>query len=96
MVASERAEADLCYCGEPEVIDLPDEGSFEMILAKKRACMQYEMCNKCFKHWNYLSQNFRHGVTLHQNCLFAIAVLTQLLIEDGEPLFDATFVNFNI
>ena len=46
--ASERAEADLGYRGEPEVIDLPDEGSFELILAEKRARMQHETCNKRF------------------------------------------------
>ena len=91
----ERAEADLGYRGEPEVIDLPDEGSIDMILAKKRARMRHETCNKRFKNWNCMSQNFRHGVAMHRDCMIAVAVLTQLAIQSGEPLFDAAFVNMN-
>ena len=93
--AGERAEADRGYRGEPEVIDLPDEGSVEFILAKKRARMRHETCNKRFKHWNCLSHNFRHGVTFHRDCMRAVAVLTQLAIEDGESLFDAAFLNLD-
>ena len=88
----ERAEADLGYRGEPEVIDLPHEGTASMILAKKRARMRHETCNKRFKNWSCLTSNFRHGVGLHRDCMFAIAVLTQLAIENGEPLFDASFI----
>ena len=94
--AGERAEADRGYRGEPEVIDLPDEGTVELVLAKKRACMRHKTCNKRFKHWNCLNHNFRHGVTFHRDCMCAVVVLTQLAIEDGESLFDAAFVNVDI
>ena len=94
--AEERAEADLGYRGEPEVVDLPEEGTIDMILAKSRARMRHETCNKRFKHWNCLNHNFRHGVTVHRDCMRAVTVLTQLAIESGEPLFDAAFVNVNI
>ena len=89
--ADERAEADLGYRGEPSRIDLPDEGPEDMILAKKRARMRHETCNKRFKNWACLTSNFRHGVAFHRDCMFAITVLTQLAIENGEPLFDASF-----
>ena len=76
--AKEQAEADLGYCGEPEVIDLPQEGTIDMILDLKRAQMQHEMCYKRFKHWNCLNHNFRHGVTVHRDCMRAVTILTQL------------------
>ena len=53
----ERGEADRGYRGEPEVIDLPDEGSFDMIFAKKRARMRHETCNKHFKNSLYSKFN---------------------------------------
>ena len=93
--AGERAEADRGYRGEPEVIDLPDEGPAPLILAKKRARMRHETCNKRFKNWACLQQSFRHGVTFHRDCMVAIAVLTQLGIENGEPLFDAAFHHYD-
>ena len=89
----ERAEADKGYCGEPSVIDLPNEGPFEMLLAKKKARMRHETCNKRFKNWACLNTSFRHGVDLHSDCMYAVAVLTQLTIEDTKPLFDTAFVN---
>ena len=89
----ERAEADLGYRGEPQVIDLPEEGRRDLILAKKRARMRHETCNKRFKNWACMTQNFRHGISFHNDCFKAIAVLTQLAIEISEPLFDAAFVD---
>ena len=91
LAAGEQAEADLGYRGEMETIDLPDEGPHHMILAKKRARMRHETCNKRFKNWACMQTNFRHGVDVHRDCMYAIAVLTQLAIENGEPLFDAAF-----
>ena len=38
-------------------------------------------------------QNFRHGITFHNDCFKAIDVLTQLAIEVNEPVFDAAFVD---
>ena len=42
-----------------------------------------------------MNQSFRHGVTFHRDCMLAIAVLTQLAIENGEPLFNAAFENYD-
>ena len=89
----ERAEVDKGHCGEPSVIDLPNEAPLDMLLAKKKARMRYEMCNKCFKNWACPNTSFRHGVDLHSDCMYAVAVLTQLTIEDTKPLFDTAFVN---
>ena len=90
----ERAEADKGYRGEPEVIDLPHKGPRELLLAKKRARMRHETCNKRFKNWSCLNTSFRHGVDLHSDCMHAVVVLTQLAIEDGQTLFNAAFVEY--
>ena len=89
--AGERAEADLGYRGEPQTIDLPNEGPSDMYLAKKRARMRHETCNRRFKNWACLKQTFRHGVAFHRDCMFAVVVLTQISIRNGEPLFGAAY-----
>ena len=43
-----------------------------------------------------MQNNFRHGVDLHCNCMYAIAVLTQLSIENGHPLFNVAFRHYEI
>ena len=90
----ERAEADKGYRGEPEVIDLPHKGPRELLLAKKRARIRHETCNKRFKNWSCLNTSFRHGVDLHSDCMHVVVVLTQLAIEDGQTLFNAAFVEY--
>ena len=87
--AGERAEADLGYRGEPATINLPEEGPAELLLVKKRIRMRHETVNKQFKNWECLNQRFRHSVTFHYKCFRAVVVLTQLAIENGEPLFGA-------
>ena len=89
--AGERAEADAGYRGEPLAIDLPDSGHISMRRDKARARMRHETCNKRFKQWNCLNENFRHSLENHGHCAHAVFVLTQLAIENGEPLFDASY-----
>ena len=78
--ADKRTAADLGYRGEPSNIDLPLEGPSDMILAKERARIRHETCNKRFKNWSCMKQCFRHGVDFHRDCMFAVAVLTQIAI----------------
>ena len=49
--------------------------------------------NKRFKQWGALGEgkrSFRHNLEKHQTIFFAISVITQLAIENGEPLFDVS------
>jgi hypothetical protein len=46
------------------------------------------MQNGRLKTWGILSQVFCHHITIHGNVFRACAVMTQLTIENGEPLFE--------
>ena len=86
--AGEKAIADKGYRGEPEVVDLPDQGSHDNKHYKRMARARHEQCNKRFKQYGCLAQRFRHSVDFHRHCFSAVVVLTELSIENGEPLWD--------
>jgi hypothetical protein len=87
----ERVEADGGYVGNPEFVVAPDASvGEERARMKKRIRSRQETVNKRFKQWGCLKQVFRHNDDLarrHSSCFRAVAVITQLSIEDGEPLF---------
>ena len=90
--AGERAEADLGYRGEAETIDLPDEGCFvcpqRQRKLKSLARSRHETVNGMLKTFGCLSQRYRHNLQKHKQCFEAVAVITQLGIENGkEPPF---------
>jgi hypothetical protein len=88
----ERVEADDGYIGEaPKYVKCPN--SFTNPDDKKkmqqRVRSRHETVNKRLKQWGCLKDRFRHDVAhKHSSCFRAVAVLTQLAIEFGEPLFD--------
>ena len=43
------------------------------------------------KNWGILSQVFRHHIMTHGDVFRACAVVTQLTIENGEPLFEVEY-----
>ena len=88
--AGEKAVADSGYRGEPLVIDLPleDIDSDLSIENKTRARNRHETCNGRIKNWGCCSQCFRHNLTTQQDCVTAVVVLTQYMIENGETLFE--------
>jgi hypothetical protein len=49
------------------------------------------MLNRWLKNWGILSQVFPHHISMHSNMFGACAVLTQLTIENGEPLFKVEY-----
>jgi hypothetical protein len=90
----EMAEADGGYGGEPYYIKCPfDASSREQIYMKKvtRAC--HETANKRFKVFEILRRQFRHALEKHSMCFRAVAVITQLSIEHGSPLYSVDFVD---
>lgn len=88
---NERCEADDGYLGEPTKIKCPksfaqandSEAVKEMA---KSVRSRHEKVNKRIKHWGCMLQRFRHGPELHGDCFHAVAALTQLAIENGEPM----------
>ena len=56
-----------------------------------RVRSRQETVNKRFKNWGILKQVFRGEIPKHGDAFRAIAVMTQLAIIDGEPLFDCGY-----
>ena len=89
--AGEKTVADLGYRGEPELIDVPNEGSADYRVQMAYARARHETCNKRLKNFNCLKERFRHSIDYHNVCFDAVLVVTQLSLQNGEPLFDVEF-----
>jgi len=89
--AGKKVEADDGYRGEPTLINPKFASSEEFAAMQSRVRHRHETINKRLKQFNCLTADFHHGVLCHQVCFFAVAVLTQLAIEDGEPLFPVKY-----
>jgi len=85
----ERVEADEGYHGHPDKIKCPGNvaNPAENRAMQGRVRARHETLNGRLKNWGILSQVFRHHITMHGNVFRACAVVTQLTIENGEPLF---------
>ena len=88
----ERVEADLGYIGEnPKTCKTPgDLYSHDPVYVqmKKRLSSRHETVNLRLKNFKCLVETFRQSFNKHGSCFRAVAVITQLAIENGEPLFD--------
>ena len=91
---AERVEADDGYIGEaplyvkcPKSFTNPKETEF----MQKRVRSRQETCNKRFKHFGILKQRYRHDLGDHGDAFRSCAVLTQLAIDSGEPLFSCGY-----
>ena len=85
-------EADDGYIGEhPHRIRCPG-GMFtnpERLEVMKRVRNRQETANKRLKNWGILSQKFRSCLYLHGDAFRAVAVVTQVTLEQqGEGLFE--------
>ena len=85
--SGEKTIADLGYRGEPEVINTPNVGTQEYQDEMKEIRGRHETVNKRFKNWGVMKGPFRHSPVFHNTCFEAVAVLTQIMMERGEPLF---------
>jgi hypothetical protein len=90
----ERVEADDGYVHEapakvlcPKCVTCPQERKRMMAIARQRQ----ETVNKRFKQWGILRQTYRHDLVDHRDVFGAIVVLTQLAIQNGEPLFPVEY-----
>ncbi|GKZ00549.1 hypothetical protein MPSEU_001007300 [Mayamaea pseudoterrestris] len=90
----ERVEADDGYAGEcPQFVVAPArfaEGAAR-VAATTQVRARHETVNKRFKQWGCLKQVFRHELSKQSLVFRAVAVITQLAIENGEPLFAVAY-----
>ena len=90
----ERVEADDGYIGEaPEYIKCPKSftNPQETLFMQQRVRNRQETVNKRMKNWGILKQVYRHQFDRHGEAFRAIAVLTQISIKGGEPLFSCGY-----
>lgn len=92
----EKVEADDGYRGEGDFISTPDDyENEEQHHEKDLARARHETGNGRFAVWNCLKYVFRHDVRKHSEIFRAVATITQLSIENGEPLFPVDYIYNN-
>ena len=92
-------EADDGYVGEsPYVTKVPSavltRSSDEADAMQKRVQGRHETVNSRLKSFRILDQVYRHDPTQHGYVFWAVAVLVQLSIKNGDPLFGAKCKEF--
>jgi hypothetical protein len=60
-----------------------------MMQGRVRSC--HETLNGRLKAWGILSNTYRHNITKYGTVFYACAVITQLAIVNGEPLFEVEY-----
>jgi hypothetical protein len=75
----ERVEADNGYLGLTQSAEREEMG--------KLVRNHQETVNKRFKQWGILEQVYHNHLIHHRDVFVAICVITQLVIENSEPLF---------
>ena len=90
----ERVEADDGYIGDapykvkcPASLTNPDETQAMQSIVR----MRQETINMRLKQWEILKQVYRHDFTKHGYLLRAVAVVVQVAIENGKPLFQVDY-----
>ena len=94
LAANERVEADDGYVGEsPQHIKCPKSFSNpeETLSMQGIVRNRQETVNKRFKQWGILKQVYRHDIPDHGDVFRAIAVITQIAINNSEPLFSVDY-----
>jgi hypothetical protein len=88
------AVANSGYQGEFWLIKTPDKVHFCSGLEFYDAAVvraRLETVNSRFKNNQVLVKRFRHSLAFHSACFQAVAVVSQLIIENREPLFDVQY-----
>ena len=89
----ERVEADDGYRGHADKVKCPknDANPAENLKMQGRVRARHETLNGRLKNWGILSQVYRHDIRRHGEVFRACATITQLTIDDGEPLFEVAY-----
>jgi hypothetical protein len=88
LAPGEMVEADNGCRGEPNHARTAD-GFVPLVddRTKWHARSRHETVNRRLKQWGCLKQVWRHDCQLHKTVFAAVAVITQLAFENGEPPF---------
>jgi DDE superfamily endonuclease len=73
------------FAETPTGLNTPDQRQ------KRLARARHETVNNRFKFFKVLTTPYRHDVHTHGQCFTAIANLTQIAIQKGEPLFQVRY-----
>ena len=91
---NERVEADDGYIGEaPQYVKCPKSfvNPTETEFMQQRCRNRQETVNKRFKQWGILKQRYRHDIVAHGEAFRAVVVLTQMIINNNESLFECGY-----
>ncbi len=85
----ERIEADDSYRGHADKVKCPKNNlnPVKNLKMQGRIRVHHMTLNGRLKNWGILSQVFHNNIRRHGDVFWACAVITQLIIEHGEPLF---------
>jgi hypothetical protein len=89
----ESVEADNGYVGASNKVKCPDNPCNPVVNEGKqsRVRSRHKTINGRFKTWETMSQVYRHGITHHGEVFWAVAIITQLAIKNGSPLFQVDY-----
>ena len=95
----ERVEADDGYRGDPTTFRVPYEvlsrQNEEADNMQKTVQGRHETINARLKKFAILRERYRHDITQHGYVFRAVAVLVQISVKNGDPLYDVDYkVNF--
>ena len=89
----ERVEADNGYVGRPDKIKCPnnDCNPAENRVMQGIARSRHETLNRRLKAWGILGNAYPLDIREHGTVFYACAVISQLSITNGEPLFEVEY-----
>jgi hypothetical protein len=88
-----QVKANEGYQGHRDKVKCPanDANPAEKGAMQGRVRAHHEMLNRGLKNWGILSQVFCHHTLRHCNVFWVCAVVMQLTIEIGKPLFEVEY-----
>ena len=87
LLPGEKIIADKGYIGYPDKIITPiNEYSTHFNKEHKLIMTRHEHVNKRIKDFMSMKSTWRHGWKSHVLAFYAVVTLTQIRIENGEPL----------
>jgi len=83
---NEKAIADLGY-HDNQYFQTPLISPINSLALQKKIRARHETVKSRLKSFNVLAHEFRHSLSFHVDCFYAVANIVQINIENGEPLF---------
>jgi hypothetical protein len=90
---NKHVEADKGYVGHSDKIKCPNNNCnpVENLGMQGTARSRHETLNRRLKNWDILEKVYRHNITVLGTVFYTCAVITQLAIADGKPLFQIEY-----